>query len=183
MKGSNIDIITVPKLSSYFYDELQSMNKKSKFPVAEELIYYSSEVLEKYCLNVDFNSKVLGLDLLKAKSVSISEQKRMYKEIGDTALVLTGYFSDSISRKLVDKSYYTNLGKIAYRNMNNIKTSFFDIPNFYQMMEAFFESLCVLLKFFAGNKETNFNKLLLESVEDKELYLLGITPNSSKIIC
>lgn len=182
MNGNNIDIITVPKLSSYFYDELQSMNKKTKFPVPEEVIYYSSELLETYTLNVGFDSKVLGIDLMRAKSASMNEQKRIYKEVGDTALIMTGYFSESISRKLVDKSYYTKLGKTAYVNMDSINSSFFDIPSFYKILASYFEGLSVLLKLFANNKETNFNKLILETTSNEELHLLGITPNISKII-
>jgi transcriptional regulator NrdR family protein len=182
MKGNSIDIITVPKLSSYFYDELQSMNKKTKFPVPEEIIYYSSELLEMYTLNVGFDSKVLGTDLMRAKSASISEQKRIYKEVGDTALILTGYFSESISRKLVGRAYYTKLGKIAYVNMDTINSNFFDIPNFYKLLASYFDGLSTLIKLFANNKETEFNKLLLESASNEELNLLGITPNTSKII-
>jgi hypothetical protein len=39
------------------------------------------------------------------------------KYIGDTTLFLTGYFSDSFERSLVDIDYYASLGRSSYRDL------------------------------------------------------------------
>ena len=62
---------------------------------------YSSDVLERLTLTKDFyhiadngkvSDKVLGLDILKAEKFASESKKKVYKDVGDTAMVLVGYF-------------------------------------------------------------------------------------------
>lgn len=39
------------------------------------------------------------------------------KEVGDTSLYITGFFTESIERKLVAADYYIGLGEAAYREL------------------------------------------------------------------
>src|SRR5690606_27348140 len=39
------------------------------------------------------------------------------KEVGDTSLYLTGFFADSLQRKLVGVDYYMDLGQAAYHEL------------------------------------------------------------------
>jgi hypothetical protein len=55
----------------------------------------------------------LGLKLATANEGG-SERVRKLKEVGDTALVLAGFFAESLGRSLVDVDYYVSLGKNAY---------------------------------------------------------------------
>ncbi len=55
----------------------------------------------------------LGLKLATAHEGG-SERVRQLKEVGDTALVLAGFFAESLGRSLVDVDYYVSLGKNAY---------------------------------------------------------------------
>jgi hypothetical protein len=41
-------------------------------------------------------------------------QREGLRRVGDVSLFLSGFFSDSLSRKLVDVDYYINLGGFAY---------------------------------------------------------------------
>lgn len=40
--------------------------------------------------------------------------------VGDRALYLTGFFSDSFQRKIVDIDYYVEIGAAAYSNLSSL---------------------------------------------------------------
>lgn len=55
----------------------------------------------------------LGLKLAAANEGG-GERVRKLKEVGDTSLVLAGFFAESLGRSMVDVDYYVSLGKSAY---------------------------------------------------------------------
>jgi len=141
-------IILSGNLQGFFFDGLSELNKKSLCPIPESIIYYSSDVLDKFALSEDFfetsdgkvREKILGMKLLEASSYTSQEQKKIYKEIGDTSLILCGYFSESINKKIVDVQYYSKIGRMAYSHLNNVTPRFLDIPHFYGMVATCFGS-------------------------------------------
>lgn len=159
-KGLNIETFT--DLRSFFYDGLSRLNKTSSSPIADEVVIYSSDVLEKYSLNSDLYNEALGLNFLKAQHLELFEKKAVYKDVGDTALVLVGYFSPSINSKLISKDYYIKIGQMAYDRMDYIYPDYLDIPRFYKKLAHSFEELTILMKAFAeSNTQDPFKHLLL----------------------
>ncbi len=189
-------IILSTNLKGFFFENLSEINKKSLCPVPESIIYYSSDVLDKFALSQDFfetsdgkvREKILGMKLLEATQVSRDEQKKIYKEVGDMSLMVCGYFSESVNKKIVDTQYYAQLGKMAYSHLNNVHPSFLDIPCFYGMVATCFESLTTLMTILAtkdrnGVVDNNliFKKILnSESVSDKEMLVSGVIPTPTR---
>ena len=56
----------------------------------------------------------LGLEFVKALHAAGSQQRDGLRRVGDASLFVTGFFSDSLKRRLVDIDYYTTLGVSAY---------------------------------------------------------------------
>lgn len=189
-------IILSTNLKGFFFENLSEINKKSLCPVPESVIYYSSDVLDKFALSQDFfetsegkvREKILGMKLLEATQVSRDEQKKIYKEVGDMSLMVCGYFSESVNKKIVDTQYYAQLGKMAYSHLNNVHPSFLDIPCFYGMVATCFESLTTLMTILAtkdrnGVVDNNliFKKILnSESVSEKEMLVSGVMPTPTR---
>jgi len=193
--SSKKKIILSSNLQGFFFDGLSEINKKSLCPVPESVIYYSSDVLDKFALSQDFfeisegkvREKILGMKLLEATQFSRDEQKRVYKEVGDMSLLVCGYFSESVNKKIVDTQYYSQLGKMAYSHLNNVIPTFLDIPSFYNMVATCFESMTTLMTILATRDRTGveshliFKKLLRdENISEKEMLVSGIIPNDSK---
>jgi hypothetical protein len=190
MVDTSRKIITASTLQGFFFEGLNELNKKSLCPVPESIIFYSSEVLDKFALSQDFfevsegkvREKVLGMKLLEAMQMNREEQKRTYKEVADMSLLVCGYFSESVNKKIVDTHYYAQLGKMAYGHLNNVNPTFLDIPCFYSMVSTCFENVTTLMANFASlnrygkDNELIFRKLLNESVSEKELLVSGILP-------
>ena len=56
----------------------------------------------------------LALLYVRAVQSSRHERARLLRAMGDTALFVSGFFADSLSRKLVDLQYYRAMGGHAY---------------------------------------------------------------------
>lgn len=188
-------IILSTNLQGFFFQDLNELNKKSLCPVPESIIYYSSDVLDKFALSQDFfevsegkvREKILGTKLLEATQLSREEQRRVYKEVGDMSLLFCGYFAESVNKKIVDTQYYSQLGKMAYGHLNTCVPTFLDIPSFYAMIATCFENLTTLMAMLATKNRTGdentiiFRKLLKEEpLTEKEMLISGIIPNKSR---
>src|SRR5665647_262574 len=190
-------IILAANLKGFFFEGLVELNKKSLCPVPESVIFYSSDVLDKFALSEDFfevtdgkvREKILGLKLLEASQMSREDQKKIYKEVGDMSLLVCGYFAESVNKKIVDTHYYSQLGKMAYGHLNNVTPSLLDIPCFYSMIATCFESMTTLMSMFATKNRTGEENHLLfkrmlsnEGVSEREMLVGGVLPTrTSKV--
>lgn len=140
-------------LQAFFFDELSRINKKSSQPLSQEMVYYSSLVMDRFGLSeVFFDSaegkvkeKVLGLKLLKSTSLQKSKKKRELQDIAETSLMICGLFYDSINRKILDLSYYESLGRSSYQGLNLLVPEFYSVPEFYKSFSEHFSMVSRLM--------------------------------------
>jgi hypothetical protein len=59
----------------------------------------------------------LGVRFVKALGAEGSKQRDELRQIGDLSLFISGFFSDSLNRSLVDVDYYIRLGEHAYGSL------------------------------------------------------------------
>jgi hypothetical protein len=78
----------------------------------------------------------LALRLAQALESGGARQRVTLKEIGDVALFVSGFFSDSLNRKLVDVDYYVSIGGCAYNALSRVETDTFS-PVFAELGEKF----------------------------------------------
>jgi hypothetical protein len=57
---------------------------------------------------------------LRAANAPPVEQARTYRELGDRALYLLGYFSESLRRRTVGPKYYAEMGAAAYHRADRV---------------------------------------------------------------
>jgi hypothetical protein len=63
----------------------------------------------------------LAVRLARALDGAGMEQRATLKNIGDVSLFVSGFFSDSLNRKLVDVDYYASIGGYAYHALSRIE--------------------------------------------------------------
>jgi hypothetical protein len=78
----------------------------------------------------------LAVRLARALERGGIQQRADLKEIGDVALFVSGFFSDSLNRKLVDVDYYVSIGGCAYNVLSRVETDTFS-PVFAELGEKF----------------------------------------------
>jgi hypothetical protein len=78
----------------------------------------------------------LGLRLAEALESGGARQRTSLKQIGDLSLFISGFFSDSLNRKLVDVDYYVSIGGCAYGALSRVETDTFS-PIFAELAHKF----------------------------------------------
>ncbi len=150
-------------LQSFFYSQLMEFNKKATCPLSNEAIYYSSLVMDKFGSSGELfetsegkvREKVLGVKLLESSNLSTKERTRQLKDIGDTALIVCGFFSDSLKKKIIDTKYYQEVGQIAYRQLNSVVPIAYDIPSFFDGVSSNFDKITTVMNLVS---EKTFNR-------------------------
>ena len=59
----------------------------------------------------------LALKLAASQAAEPGERVKRLKEVGDTSLYVSGFFTESLGRKLVDADYYASIGSVAYSEL------------------------------------------------------------------
>jgi hypothetical protein len=85
----------------------------------------------------------LALRLGRALERGGAEQRASLKQIGDVSLFVSGFFSDSLNRRLVDVDYYASIGGRAYHTLSRFETDQFS-PVFAELGDRFVEFADVL---------------------------------------
>jgi len=123
---SKAEFLVQPK--EYFYEvvrEALSRRKIKTSPLAEN---YLVQLLEHFMdadnlYHVDEDSgqrehKTLAELFLKAVNAAGSTQVELLKNLGDTSLYISGFFGESLDRKVVDLDYYVGMGGAAYGSLS-----------------------------------------------------------------
>lgn len=94
----------------------------SKSYLVELLHFY---MLAKNLFDVDEETgrskrETLAETYLRAQQMPPAQKREHLKKLGDTSLYISGFFGDSLNRKLVDIDYYAEMGGAAYGSLSSI---------------------------------------------------------------
>jgi hypothetical protein len=165
VKNSTPGITLESSLQTFFFDELNKINASSTTPIPMELVFYGSTVMDHFgdssryfdIVEGRVRDKILGTKFLEASHYDRRMQKKAFREIGDTSLFLCGYFSDSVKDRVVDLSYYQNLGKSAYGRLNALVPEAYAMNGFYKKLANAFDGLSNIMSIVAHNMQDKDN--------------------------
>jgi hypothetical protein len=129
----------------------------------------------------------LALRLGQALETGGMRQRTSLKHIGDLSLFVSGFFSDSLNRKVVDVDYYVSIGGYAYMALSRFETDTFS-PVFAELAEKFVGFVDVLSEVSARTSCASNADILrlyekwLKTGSPRSGQLLierGVVPNSS----
>jgi len=100
------------------------------------VVHLLASFIERPAQNADADDTPLAVRLAHALESGGSEQRASLKEIGDISLFVSGFFSDSLNRKLVDVDYYASIGGYAYQALSRFETEMFS-PVFAELADKF----------------------------------------------
>jgi hypothetical protein len=129
----------------------------------------------------------LAVRLAQALESGGARQRVTLKEIGDLALFVSGFFSDSLNRKVVDVDYYVSIGGRAYNVLSRVESDTFS-PVFAELGEKFVGFVDVLSEVSERTSCTSNSDLLrlyekwLKTGSRRSGQLLverGVVPNAS----
>ena len=163
-------------LQAFFFERLNEVNKKTLQPLPQEVIYYSSIVMDRFGESKNYfhksgegkvREKVLGKKLLESAGMPRNEQIKELKDIGETALFVCGYFSDSLNKKLVSTSYYGQIGQSSYKKLNVFLPTAFDLKGFYALVAEAFDALATIMNIVAQRLSSKMEEDFVLLIGDK----------------
>ncbi|WP_455221513.1 hypothetical protein [Kaarinaea lacus] len=128
------NIITKKSLQEYFFDSVNAAVKNQQIKTSDVTIYYLVNLLTSFSRSEDLfqydedgvSLKPLALMYTDALSEStLAERIRILQKLGDTALFISGVFSDSLNNRLVDVDYYIAMGGNAYSYVSDSMRSYY----------------------------------------------------------
>ncbi len=71
------------------------------------------------------DAEPLAVRLARALDAGGAQQRTSLRQIGDLSLFISGFFADSLQRRLVDVDYYVSIGGCAYNTLSRVETDTF----------------------------------------------------------
>jgi hypothetical protein len=108
--------------TEYFKELVDSAIAHQHVDAAEDTAYYVVNLLAGFaCGTAVPDEEPLAVVLTRALAADGSRQRMELRRVGDLSLFVSGFFSDSLKRKLVDVDYYATLGGYAYGSLSRVE--------------------------------------------------------------
>jgi len=129
----------------YFKELVDGAIARQGLAARELTAFYVVQLLARFLQRPaeDEEDRPLAVQLALALERGGFEQRASLKQIGDLALFVSGFFSDSLNRKLVDVDYYASIGGYAYQTLSRFETDTFS-PVFAELADKFIDFVDVL---------------------------------------
>jgi hypothetical protein len=117
-------LVREQKPAEFFKEQLEKAMQHQKVSTSAFTEWYLVNLLadalrgEPLLSEPGYDETPLALLYVRALAASRHERARLLRAMGDTALFVSGFFSDSLSRKLVDLDYYRAMGGHAYARLS-----------------------------------------------------------------
>lgn len=113
--------------AEYFKELVESAVARQRLKVGELTTFYVVNLLCGFVRVGDtaLDAEPLALRLAQALDSGGLEQRARLRSLGDLSLFVSGFFSDSLNRKLVDVDYYVSLGEYAYASLSRAESALF----------------------------------------------------------
>ena len=130
----------------FFKEELRTSLQKQQVWANAQAAEYLTDLLMGYMESDKFFAR--GNDGKLSENVlvdlyaqyvegSTETQKWVLKRLGDICLLITGFFADSLKRKLVDVDYYLGMGGTAYWQLSNSSSDAFQKQTYRELSVKF----------------------------------------------
>ncbi len=123
---------TVADARQFFEGELRQVLQKHRVDAGEESVDYLVELLLRYMESKNFfvqneEGKLEDnflVDLYSEYIVADTQKKRLVlQRLGDVCLLVSGFFAESVTRKLTDLQYYFGMGGSAYQQLSLLQNT------------------------------------------------------------
>ena len=100
-------------LEEFFRDEVDRAFRDRDLTAGALTEHYLVQLLATYAAQ-PIEDRPLALKMLESVEAPPRERRHQLREIGDTSLYVSGFWTESLCDKLVDVDYYIDLGGTAY---------------------------------------------------------------------
>ncbi len=113
-----MDVTTHVSVDGFFHEVVTDALEATQLEASTETEYYLVSLLGDFA-HARISDEPLVMKLAGAQDASPGDRVKQLKEVGDTSLYVSGFFTESLGRKLVDTDYYIGLGSRAYAELSS----------------------------------------------------------------
>jgi hypothetical protein len=110
-----MDVTLAASVDEFFHEVVQDALQTVHLTTTAPTEWYLVSLLGDFT-RARITDQPLGMQLAEAPTEP-GERVRRLKQVGDTSLYVSGFFSESLGRKLVDADYYASIGSTAYSEL------------------------------------------------------------------
>ena len=115
--------VAVEHAMPYFRELVQSALAHQRLATTEHATFYLVHLLASFLQRAETDDDgPLALRLAQALETAGPRQRAGLKAIGDESLFVSGFFADSLTRRVVDVDYYVAIGGAAYDALGRCET-------------------------------------------------------------
>lgn len=128
-----------PNLQLYFHELVNDAIQHQHLKADEHIAFYLVNLLTHFTKSENIQRREdgeetpLAILFCQAQHESPEVKTRLLKYLGDFSLLISGFFQDSLSRKIVDIDYYISMGGAAYSQLST--------PGLYRKQQALFSQI------------------------------------------
>jgi hypothetical protein len=146
----------------YFRELVAAAMQHQRVSAQELTSFYVVNLLASF-MHLDHSpaareDEALGVRLVEALAAQGATQRDELRRVGDLSLFMSGFFCDSLNRRLVDVDYYIQLGEHAYASLARRDGPFGDV--FDELSGKFVAFVDVLSEVSEHSAMTNNSDLL-----------------------
>jgi hypothetical protein len=130
-------VIPHASVEAFFHEVITDALSSQDVEATEHTEFYLVGLLGEFA-RARIPDEPLSLTLAQSRGGGPQERIRALKQVGDISLYVTGFFSESFERKLVDPDYYIGLGEAAYGELASRLGSAGTIQGVYEELAAKF---------------------------------------------
>lgn len=113
--------------SRFFHNLVNEAVEERKIKTYPQIKSYLAEVMQHYLHTENLydqqdssgkrTRKTMTELYLTATQLGAKERVEKLKQLGDSSLYISGFFSDSFQRKIIDIDFYIDMGKMAFQSL------------------------------------------------------------------
>jgi hypothetical protein len=111
-----MDVTAHASVDEFFHEVVTDALHAVHLETSQPAEWYLVSLLGDFA-TARISDEPLAIKLAGAREAEPGERVRQLKEIGDTSLYVSGFFTESLGRKLIDADYYIGLGARAYSEL------------------------------------------------------------------
>lgn len=113
-------MLTSMRPIEHFKEMVAEAIEHQKIKTNESAEFYLSTLLSDFLQRERLSDEPLAVTYIRALGAARDMQIHLLKQLGDVSLFTSGFFSDSLKRKIVDVDYYISMGEASYGYLASI---------------------------------------------------------------
>jgi len=138
------ELLLEPTALAQWKQLIQQAEERCHQALDEDVESYLIFTLMRFTQSPQLASRVLAPEFLNSAQLTGAARHNQLRDVGDECLLLSGLFPQVAQRRLVQPSYYVQLGQTAYDHLSQLMRE--ALANLYQQLASCFVSMMDVLQ-------------------------------------